>query len=103
MAEKAQQQKKSKKPKSITITLSEPIEWGDETIEEVTLRRPKGKELKMLSGDPSMDDLLKIAGKCGGLTPRQIDDMDADDALALAEAVGDFLDSGHQIGKKVKF
>jgi len=103
MSETQERKQKLKKPKSITITLSEPVEWGDEMIESITMRRPKGKELKMLSGEPSMNDLLRIAAKCAALTPRQIDELDAEDALALAEAVGDFLDSGHQIGKTVKF
>ena len=102
MADQAKK-KKSKKPKEITITLSEPIEWGEDQITEIVMQRPKGKHLKSLSAEPSLQDLVKIAQKISGQPPRVFDDMDADDVLACAEAVGDFLDSGLQIGKHVRF
>jgi len=91
--------KKSKKAKSITVKLFEPIEWGEETISEVTLTRPKAKHIEHLSANPTMKELLGIAQRISGHPPALIKELDAEDAMALVEVVGDFLDSGQETGK----
>jgi len=95
--------KKAQKPKSITITLSEPIAWGDDKISEIVLCRPKGKHLSGLSTQPTLKDLIGIAQKCSEHPMAVFNDMDADDYMAVCEAVGDFLDSGQEIGKSRQY
>jgi hypothetical protein len=92
-------QLKNKKVKAITIKLSEPIEWGDEVITELVLKRPKAAHLEHLSSEPNMKQLLQVAQKCANVPSRIIRDLDGADAMAVVEAISDFLDSGLQIGK----
>ena len=99
MAESSAKKKKARKPKSITVKLSEPIDWGEDTITEITLTRPKAKHIEHLSGNPTMKELLGIAQKISGHPPALIKDLDAEDAMSLVEVVGDFLDSGQETGK----
>ena len=105
MSEESQQSadKKAKKPKSIVITLSEPIDWGEDTYEEIEIPRLKGKHLKTLPANPTMKDLVAIAQKACGLPNRIFDELDGADYIAVGEAVGDFLDNGQESGRKLKF
>lgn len=100
MTDESQPKNKHKKIKTITVTLSTPIEWGDETIKELVLRRPKAKDLDVLSANPNFRELLSIAQRCAKVPKRVIDDLDADDALEVVEAVADFLESGQRITRK---
>jgi len=93
------EQKKEKKQSTVTVELAYPIEWGEETITAIELRRPKAKDIEHLAGSPSMKDLLLVAGKISGKVPRLIQELDATDALKLCEVVGDFLDTGRATGK----
>jgi len=89
------------KVKTVTIELSEPIEWGkDNTITELKLRRPKGKDLKNLSSEPTMGELLSVAQRCAGVPKTVMDDLDGADAMEVVEVIGDFLDSGQKTGRK---
>lgn len=91
--------------REVVVKLSYPFEWADEDgkreVSEVKLSRPKGKHLKKLSKDMSMDDLFYIASKVSGYTPAFFDEMDAVDCLKITEAIGDFLDVGGETGKTV--
>ena len=80
---------KSRDP--VTVHLDYPIEYGDETITEVTLRRAKGKDVKALPPEPGVSDLLNLAGKLGGLMPKVLDELDASDAMKLVEVVNVFF------------
>lgn len=84
--------------KEITVTLATPVEHGSETIEKLTLRRPKGKDLRKLPMEPELGDILDFAGRLAGVTPSVMDEMDAADVVAVAEAVADFLPSGPATG-----
>lgn len=93
----------SKKNHSIVVKLEYPIEWatenGKEEITEVSLRRPRGKDIKGIGKDVSLDDILKVAAKVSSFTPRFFDELDAVDCMRISEVIGDFLDSGPQTGK----
>lgn len=72
---------------------------GKKEVTEVELRRPKGKDIKGIGKDVSLDDILKIAAKISAYSPRFYDELDAVDVMKISEVVGDFLDSGPQIGR----
>lgn len=93
----------AKKIRKITITLTEHIKWGEQTITELVLRRPKGKDLNGLSANPTMKELLTIGGRCAGVTQRIIDELDGADAMEVVDAVSDFLEAGPQTGRKRSF
>ncbi len=89
---------KPRKIRSITIKLTEPIEWGDETITELVLKRPKAIDLEHLPVNPTVKDLLSIAQKCAKVPRRIIQELDSEDAMTVVEAVSDFLDGGQPTG-----
>lgn len=89
---------KSKKIRSITVNLSEPVEWGSETIEKLVLRRPKAKDIEHISSNPTMKELLSVAQKCARVPKRVIDELDGEDAMSVTDAIADFLDGGQQTG-----
>lgn len=104
MSDKTSEQvKKSKKIREIIIPLAVPIEWGDESITELVLRRPKAKDLEHLSSDPNFKEIMEVAQKCAQVPRRVIQDLDAEDAMEVVEAVTDFLESGHRTGRKRRF
>jgi hypothetical protein len=74
-----------------TITLKHPFQFGDRTVAELTLQRLKGKHLRKLPARPAMDDLLGLASKSAGEAPAVLDEMDAEDVMAVTEVIGDFL------------
>lgn len=75
----------------ITVKLSEPITWGEETIRDVTLQPIKGKHLRKLPSSPSLDDILKVASKVSGQPSAVFDEMSAEDIGKIADAVGELL------------
>lgn len=86
--------------KEIIVPLAYPIEWGDDTIDELRLRRPKAKDLEHLSGEPTFKELMQVAQKCAKVPRRVLDELDGEDVTEVVEAVADFLDSGHRTGRK---
>ena len=83
---------------SHTYKLLVPIEFGERTIKELTLERPKGKHLRNLPQNPSMGHLLDLASKISGEAPPVIDELDGADAMAIVEIIGDFLESSPKTG-----
>jgi len=83
----------------VTITLSEPVEFGQKTITELTLQEPKAKHLRKINLPPTMDDLLNIASKLAGEAPAVIDELAARDALRVAEVIGGFLEPTPATGR----
>jgi len=99
MSEEKKRQK-LKKVQEITVELEDPIEWGEETIEKLVLKRPKAKDMEHLPADPTFKDLLLMAQKCARVPRKVIQDLDSEDAISVVEAVSDFLDSGQKIGSR---
>ena len=92
--------KKNQKKKEVTVTLSEPVEFGEETVEEITLRRPKGKDLRKLPSEMDVGAMMDFAGRLSGREPSFMDLLDIDDVLKITEEVEGFLDSGRKTGSK---
>lgn len=93
--------KSKAKSKTILYKLKYPLEWGQETINEIEFRRPKGEYLMDLGKDVKMGQLLALASKCSGQPISIFKEMDGVDALKCCEVIGDFLDSGQKTGEDV--
>lgn len=87
--------KTKQKPKSVDIELKHPIEWGDETISTLTLRRPTAEDISELTDKPTMGQMVSIALKCAGQPNTIRKKLDAEDAMELVSVLGDFLGGGH--------
>ena len=77
------------------VKLAEPIMVGDQKLTEVTLRRPKVKDLRALDHlDVNANDLtrgVEMAAILTGLTPETIDELDAADFAAISDVIAGFL------------
>jgi len=81
----------------ITFTFRGPDGEREETTSELTLRRIKGKDLRgMPPGE--VDQALHLIGKCTGLTPMQVDEIDAEDIAGLGEVIEGFMPPGLKAG-----
>jgi len=85
------------------ITVTQRVAGGEERSTEtttVTLRRAKGKDLRLLDKYPGkMAQSLALIQHLGGLTMPEIDAMDAEDISALGERVAAFLPEPQQTGE----
>ena len=92
---------KSKKPEFVELTLEEPYEFGSDTISELQIRRPKGRDFKKmpagLEDNPGM--LLDWAAHLCGHPDVVFDEMDCIDVNRLLEVVGGFFDTGPKTGE----
>lgn len=81
---------------SVTIDLKYPVTFGDETVNQVTVRRPRGKDLKGLHNlKESHDDQMKLIARLIGHPVSFVDEMDlATDLQKVMEATMDFLPDG---------
>ncbi len=81
------------RPWPFTVKLSRPIEFGKETIEEITLRRGRVGDLKgvRLGTDIAADSLMLVASRMSGQPLGVIERLDADDSGPIFEAVLDFF------------
>lgn len=80
------------------IKLTYPIKWGEETISEIGLKRPKGKHIKKLIGQTEEEKVLILASKLSGHPMSVFDEMDMVDIQKVSEAVADFLGNGPSNG-----
>lgn len=79
----------AKKPK--TVVLDYPIQWGEETVSEITIEPLKAKHMKNLSANPKFSELLDIACKASDQSKAVFDELDSSDAMKVVEAVSDLL------------
>lgn len=82
------------------VKLYVPVKWDDdEPVSELEIKRPKGKHLKFLKGSPTFFDLMQIASKTSGYTPKFFDELDGADLVNITGVIGDFLDTGPKTGR----
>lgn len=86
------------KPSEVAVDLESPIDFGEERIEKIVIKRPKAKHFKNLGGEPKLGDLLAIAAKCSGQPPSLFDEMDMSDAMKVIGVINSFLPDGQEIG-----
>jgi hypothetical protein len=65
----------------------------EETISNVSLRRPTGKEMKLtdIYGNRRIHMMHAMIAALSGIDEDVVDRMDAEDLVALYDKVGDFL------------
>ena len=86
-------------------TLLHPVEFRDtegkliSTLSVVTLKRPKGKQMRAITAKGGMGVMVELVGFCGGLTSREVDELDGEDVFALVSLVADFLGASLPTGK----
>lgn len=84
------------------IPLKEPVQFGSESVAELTLTRKlkylRGHSLRVTSDgkgsgaiDLDFSTLIDLSAKMAGRTPAFIDDMDEDDQAVLIQEARDFL------------
>jgi len=84
---------------AFVLALKMPVVFGTETITELQIRRPKGKDLRGMGADKGMDDMLALLSKCSGQPPKLIDSLDCSDVFAACEVLGNFMQNGRETGE----
>lgn len=85
----------------IEIELKYPVQFAEELVSKITLRRPKGKDLKGLRDlQNSHDDQLKLMARLMGQPTAFVDEMDFVDLTNAMEKTMDFLPDGQPTTKK---
>jgi len=77
-----------------TITLKYPLADNGETIDRITLRRPKVRDMLTSASDDLSDaeKEVRLFASLSGLTPALIEDMDVADYQQLQKVYAGFLD-----------
>lgn len=86
-------------PQRRTITLSEPVVSDGKTITEVTIRKPKVKDLKQMQAamdgiDDKLDQGVAMAASLTGLSIDAVEELDVDDFTTISEVIADFFPKG---------
>jgi hypothetical protein len=76
--------------------LIEPIEYDGNLVEEIEIKRPKGKHVKSLDmGNVTKpSEIMSLAHALTDYTDSFFDELDGSDYLGVAGVIGDFLGSG---------
>jgi len=83
-------------PKLKPYTLKFPIEHDGRQIGEVSMRRPKVKDLRAMqaAGNDEFEQSVLMISLLTGLPAEAIDEIDPDDFTVLAEMVAGFFPKG---------
>jgi len=84
---------------SVIYKLEYPVHWGDEIVEEIELKRLRGRHVKRISSDADFETIFRLAAKSSGLVPAFFDELDACDCAGVGEVISGFLDNGRKTGK----
>lgn len=82
----------------IVVKLREPIEFGSRVVEELSIRKPKAKDMRKFPMNPAMGDMLDLASVLAGEPTSVIDELSVPDMTSVIEVIGDFLGSSQQTG-----
>lgn len=75
-----------------TIQLKHPITVDGQEVTEVTLRRPKVRDLKAIEGVKSdMEKSIKLVSNLTQMKPAAVEELDAEDFTAISDQVGKFV------------
>jgi len=83
----------------VTYKLKKPIQFGSDTITELTFKPPKFRHLKGLPAGDEMGALLLLAMRLSGQPEQVIGEMDLEDISGVAEIVGNFTEPSRRAGK----
>ena len=85
---------------SKVIKLQEPIQFGSETIAELTMQKPKAKHFRKLPPQPNTGDILDMAGALCGQPAPVMNELGVEDMISVLEAVESFLPASLKTGKQ---
>ncbi len=88
----------------VKLILRHPVEFAGRQITELTLRRPKGRDLEAMEKESGGEtaralSLLAILNTDDDLTRPAMRELDAEDIGRAAEIIAGFLGTSHQIGE----
>lgn len=83
-------------PKTKTLRLNYPVTVEDREVSEVTITRPKVRDLKAMDAalvgiTDKLDQGIVMAATLTGLPPEVIEELDAEDFTKLSEEVAGFF------------
>lgn len=81
-------------PTHKSVTLAVPVEWQGQKIAEVTVRRPKVKDLRAIEASArgsQLDQGATMIAQLTGLPPDAVDELDAADFTAISEVIAGFF------------
>ncbi|MBP2227539.1 hypothetical protein J2847_000819 [Azospirillum agricola] len=80
------------------VALSVPIAIDGQETTDITLRRPKVADLRRMDAVKGGDlsKTLWMIGQLAGLSPQEVDEIDAGDLEAIAEVVAGFTGRGRE-------
>ena len=81
-----------------TVELQDPIEFGSRVIDQLTIRKPKAKDMRKFPLNPSMGDMLDLASVLAGEPTSVIDELSVPDMTRVVEVIGDFLGASQATG-----
>lgn len=83
---------------SMVIKLTKPIKFGEETISELKLREPEGKDFRQIESVKPFAMVLDLAAILSGVPASVIDRLNAADTMAVMDKVGGFLPDSQKTG-----
>ena len=84
----------------ITTTFRSSAGEREETVTEVTVRRPKAKDLRVVdAATGEVAQAIALMAQLTTLTVAQIDDLDVEDFAALGKVIEGFMPPGLLTGK----
>lgn len=75
----------------ITYTLKYPVNFEGALHQEITLRRPKAKDLRAVDGKSDMDGAFLLIARLSGWPPAGVDELDATDIEHIGDILKDFM------------
>jgi len=76
--------------KTKIVKLDSPIQFGSESIAEITLRKPVAGDLKGFPlKDQEVDDVLNLISKLSAQPASVIEKLDVEDFMKVADALGE--------------
>jgi hypothetical protein len=83
----------------VKVTYKGPNGEREETITEVKLRRPKGKDLRIMDRhEGNIAKGMAMVARLSGLDDHVIDELDGEDLMVLLDRVAGFLPDGPATG-----
>lgn len=82
-----------------TVRLADPITWEGREITEITLSKPRVKDLKRMHAalagiEDRLEQGIVMAAALTGLPVEAIEELDTDDFTAISEVIADFFPKG---------
>lgn len=84
------------------FTLKHPVDVEGETVETVSLRRPKVRDMRAIEeakDEGEIGQTIALIAAITGLKPEIIEEFDAEDYVALSERIADFFPQGQPQGR----